>query len=83
MVESKEQTALIQSLASTIQDKIIMPAEENTAGLQSELALTNEKVAALEKNLTELQKSLRKTQIGATFLTALVALIITQALFFF
>lgn len=61
--ESADQQAeLVSALASTIQGKIMLPAEEKTAALKDAVNEANERIDLLEQTLSALTTAHRRTK---------------------
>jgi len=75
------QNELVNALASTIQGKIILPAEEKAAALNYALIELNERIDYLEKRLSALSAAHSRTKVIAAIsvlgLTVLAAVQIT------
>lgn len=79
-----QQAAVIGSLASTIQNKLILPAEENASSLNKALAQANERISRLEETTASLNAALARIRLAALLsLLGVAALAISQAIIVF
>lgn len=79
-----QQAAVIGSLASTIQNKIILPAEEHASSLNKALAQADERISRLEETTASLNTSLARIKLAALLsLLVVAALAVSQAIIVF
>jgi len=80
---NNKQDELVSSLASTIQGKIILPAEEKSAALNYALIEVNERIDYLEKRLSALSAAHSRIKvITAVSVLGLAVLAAVQITFF-
>ncbi|MDF9408560.1 hypothetical protein L7E55_09340 [Pelotomaculum isophthalicicum JI] len=84
MEENSVQAELIDSLASTIQNKIILPAEENTSFLHCAIDQVNERISILEETSSALTAALNRTKLAVSIsLLGIAVLAVIQVIIFF
>lgn len=84
MAENSIQAELIDSLASTIQNRIINPAEENTSFLHCAIDQANERISILEETSSALTAALNRTKLVVSIsLLGIAVLAVIQAIVFF
>jgi len=75
MEENNMQAELIDSLASTIQNKIILPAEENTTFLHGAIDQVNERISILEGTSSALTAALSRTKTAVSISLVVIAVL--------
>lgn len=83
MAGISKQAALVDSLASSIQSKIIHPAEENISFLHSEVNQLNERILLLEETTAALTAAHHRTKLTAAIAVLGLAILSVIALIIF
>lgn len=66
MKEINKQFELVDSLASTIQNKIILPAEENISLLHNEISQVEKRISLLEETAAALAAAYKQIKLAAS-----------------
>jgi len=84
MAEINSKSELVDSLASTIQSKIILPAEENASFLHCAVDRINERISCLEETSLALIAIYNRTKLMASIsVLGLAMLAVIQIIIFF
>jgi len=84
MEQINKQAEIVDSLASTIQSKIILPVEENASFLHCAVDQINERISFLEETSSALTAAHNRTKLMASIsVLGLAILVVIQIIIFF